>query len=62
MKFNVTIECNNDVFVENLSYELTSALFKVTRLIESKMVIELHNHPIFDSNGNKVGIIKITKR
>lgn len=62
MKFNISIECKNDTFIENLSYELTSALFKVTRLIENKMIIELHNHPIFDSNGNNVGTIKITKR
>jgi len=59
MKLIIEIDCDNSVFEESPQYELTSLLFKITRLLETHTLEDLDHKKLLDSNGNTCGLITL---
>lgn len=57
-RIEITIEIDNQAFVDNLNYELNQAFteieLKIQKALQDKRDIFIH-----DSNGNNVGFVKI---
>lgn len=61
MKMKIEINLDGAAFEDCLASELVTVFETIRLRVENFAVIELHNAPLFDSNGNKCGIIKLSK-
>ena len=58
-RLTITINAENDAFVDNPEYEIASILRGLTNDIEENGLRE-RTYPLWDSNGNRCGNIEIT--
>tara|TARA_S200002703_G_C3590458_1_gene181351 strand:+ start:321 stop:512 length:192 start_codon:yes stop_codon:yes gene_type:complete len=60
MKFECNIDIDNDVFVDDLHFELSKIIKKVAKEVDFFACLE-RSKTIWDRNGNRIGIWKIIR-
>lgn len=62
MKLKIEINLDNLAFEERLSDEIVTILESIRMRLECFAVMELDKAPLFDSSGEKCGMVKLVKK
>lgn len=60
MKLSIKIDMKNDAFRENGEREVGRIMNEVTYTIAVRGISRAYRKPLFDTNGNKVGYMRVS--